>query len=239
MTEVVVVRDRRLLCEAVAARLITRLVDVQAAGRQANLLVAADPVTRDVLDAVADSRARDAVDPAALRVWWADHDVTSSQATPLDGAALPGKPGFSDFSRDDAEAVAGAYADALLQAREPTDHGPVPAFDVAVLGLHDDGGVAGLAPESPAVHDERAVVAVGTVDRPQVALGLTALAAAHEVWLLATGRDAAPAVHLALTHAGPLQVPAAALHGQVRTLLLVDEAAAARIPTGLRRIASP
>jgi len=239
MTQVVVARDRPLLCEAVAARLITRLVDVQATGRVANLLVGADPLSCDVLAAVADSQARDAVDPAALSVWWADHDVAESTSAPEADGPVPGTAGFGDFGGAAAEVVAGRYAEALLRARQPTDHGRVPAFDVAVLGLHADGGVAGLAPESPAVHDDRSVVAVGPTERPRVSVGLAALGAAHEIWLLAAGRDLAPAVHLALTQAGPLQVPAAAVRGRARTLLLVDEAAAARIPTAMRRIASP
>jgi 6-phosphogluconolactonase len=59
------------------------------------------------------------------------------------------------------------------------------------------------------------------------------------VWLIVAGGDKADAVRLALSDAGPIQVPGAGVRGRERTVALLDEAAAASIPPDLRRLASP
>jgi 6-phosphogluconolactonase len=67
----------------------------------------------------------------------------------------------------------------------------------------------------------------------------SAINAAREVWVLASGSEKAGAVRLALSGAGPMQVPAAGVHGRAATRFLVDRAAAAALPGDLPRIASP
>jgi 6-phosphogluconolactonase len=57
--------------------------------------------------------------------------------------------------------------------------------------------------------------------------------------LVVSGAEKAPAVRLALSGAGPLAVPAAGAHGRVRTLWLLDAAAASQLPRDLARAASP
>jgi 6-phosphogluconolactonase len=59
------------------------------------------------------------------------------------------------------------------------------------------------------------------------------------VWILAAGPEKAGAVQLALSGAGPVQLPAAGARGQQRTLYLLDRAAASQLPPQLSRIASP
>jgi len=117
----------------------------------------------------------------------------------------------------------------------------VPAFDVVLLGLGDDGHVASVFPESPALHDERTAVAVRGAPKPpptRITLTLRALCQAREVWLLASGEGKARAAVLALSEAGAYQIPAAGARGRSRTLMLLDQAAAARLPKGLDRRAS-
>lgn len=247
--EVYVVRDRGLLLDAVAARLVTRLVDHQVSTGSARLLLGGDPLVAGLLGSLATCRARDAVDWARLDLWWAD-DHWSLTGDPIRSATTAGVllsgvatdptrlhpvPGC-DLAATPEEAAA-AYAGQLAAARAPDDHGPTPTFDVALLGLGADGRVAGLAPEQPAVHDPRPV----TVDRStgRITLTLAGLAGAREVWFLASGDAASSAVVLTLSGAGPLQVPSAGVRGTLRTLLLLDEAAASRLPSTLRRIASP
>jgi len=70
-------------------------------------------------------------------------------------------------------------------------------------------------------------------------LSTAAINSAREVWLVAAGEEKATAARLALSGAGPTQVPAAGVHGRVRTLWLLDRAAASRLPASLARIASP
>jgi 6-phosphogluconolactonase len=254
--EVFVVKDRSLLLDAVAARLVTALVDRLAAARRASLLVAGDPLIADLLDAVARGSARGAVDWPAVQVWWANdtwRPVSGRHAlavtplltelgvresaihtVPVDGPVDEDEPiGAGQRPEDLAE----IYARQLRAARQADDHGPVPAFDVALLAVAHDGSVAGLHPERPSAHDDGAVA----VDRVahEITLTTRAVSTAREVWLLAAGSAAAPGVHLALSTAGPFQVPAAGSRGSSRTLVLLDEAAAGRLPHALRRLASP
>jgi 6-phosphogluconolactonase len=113
-----------------------------------------------------------------------------------------------------------------------------------LLGVGPDAHVASLFPGMPALYEEeRPVVAVRGAPKPpptRLTLTLPAIQAAKEVWLVTAGRDKAPAVRLALSSgAGPVQVPAAGARGKLRTLVLVDRAAAAELPASLSRLASP
>jgi 6-phosphogluconolactonase len=248
--QVTVVRDRPLLLDAVAARLITRVVDHQAASGSSTVLLGGDALVGAVLARVATTPARDAVDWGRLDLWWADDawaeaDAPTRAATmsaalldvvDVDDRRVHWMPHRS-ADGDTAEAAAAAYARLLAEARQPDDHGPTPTFDIAVLGLAADGGIAGVRPEHPVVHDPRSV----GVDRGhgRLTMTLAGLAGSREAWLLGSGPECASAAVLALSGAGALQVPAAGVHGQQRTLFLLDDAAAAQLPASLRRIASP
>ena len=61
------------------------------------------------------------------------------------------------------------------------------------------------------------------------------LRAAREVWILASGAEKADAIAMALSDAGPVQVPAAGARGRQRTLFLIDGAAAAKVPPQIGR----
>jgi 6-phosphogluconolactonase len=111
-----------------------------------------------------------------------------------------------------------------------------------MLGIGPDAHVASLFPGMPALYDERPVVAVRGAPKPppvRITLTLPSLQAAKEIWLIAAGEEKARAVRLALSNAGPIQVPAAAARGRQRTLFLLDRAAASQLPPGIERIASP
>ena len=105
-----------------------------------------------------------------------------------------------------AEAAAQAYADLLAGQARPEDHGPVPAFDVTLLGMGGEGHTASVFPHSPAVYEtERTVVAVHDCPKPpptRVSLTLPAIRRSTEVWILATGDAKAGAVALALERRG-------------------------------------
>src|SRR5205807_4983465 len=123
------------------------------------------------------------------------------------------------------DAAAEAYAAELAKAAGPQDHGPVPTFDVLLLGVGPDTHVASLFPEHPGVREtERTVVGVRGAPKPppnRVTLTLPAIRAAREVWLLAAGEDKANAVAIALSGAGEIQAPAAGAYGRSRTLWLL------------------
>ncbi len=246
---VLVHRDAQLLARAAAARLITHLVDVQSARGSASVVLTGGGIGIATLAAVRDTPARDAVDWGRLDVWWGDErflpsghaDRNDTQArsalldhVPVDPARLHAMPGTDGPDGDDPETAAERYAATLARATQHEDHGPVPSFDVLLLGLGADGHVASLFPQLAAVHDTRPVVAVHGAPKPpptRLTMTLDAINAAREVWFLVAGADKAAAVALALSGAGPTQVPAAGVRGRRRTLWLLDRAAGAQVPT--------
>jgi 6-phosphogluconolactonase len=248
-TQVVVHRDGDLLAAATAARLVTKLVDAQTAKGFVSLVLTGGRTGIAVLEQLRATPARDAVEWTRIDFYWGDErflpaghpDRNETQAraalldhVPVDPARVhPMEPSDGKFG-DDPEAAADAYADVLADAARPEDHGPVPSFDVCLLGVGEEGHVASIFPCSPAVYEkERTVVAVRNCPKPpptRITLTLPAIRRAQEVWLMTTGEAKAAAVAMALTGAGEVQVPAAGARGQRRTLWLLDKAAAAKVP---------
>ena len=254
--EVVVARDADALARAVAARLVTRLVDAQAARGSASVVLTGGGMGTAVLAALAGSPSREAVDWRRLDVWWGDERFVPSSSperneaaaraalldrVPLDPARV--HPIAAADQSPSAEDAAEDYARQLADAAGPEGYGePVPRFDVLLLGVGAEGHVASIFPESPAAHDRRPVVAVHGCPKPpptRVSLTFAALRSAREVWLVASGEAKARAVGLTLSGAGPVQLPAAGARGRARTLLLLDEAAAGHLAARLGRHASP
>jgi len=243
-----------LLAKAAAARLVTRLVDAQAARGWAAVVLTGGGVGGAVLRELRDNPARDAVDWKRVDVWWGDErwlpdgdperndrqarDALLS-AVAVDPARVHAFPAADGPYGGDPEGAAGAYAAELAAATRPEDHGPVPRFDVLLLGVGEEGHVASIFPESPAAYDTRPVVAVRGCPKPpptRLTLTFPAIAAATEVWLMASGTPKAGAAALALGGAGAIQVPAAGARGRVRTLWLLDREAAAKLPGSVVRL---
>jgi 6-phosphogluconolactonase len=246
--EVIVHRDEPLLAQAAAARLVTRLVDAVATRGAASLVLTGGGIGTAVLAELAAAPARDAVDWRHIDIWWGDErfaptghpdrNETGARAALLDHidtdpARVHPMPGPDGPDGDDPEAAAARYGTWLRAATRPEDHGPVPSFDVLLLGIGPEGHVASLFPGMPALYDERPVVAVRGAPKPpptRLTLTMPSLKAAKETWILAAGTEKAGAVALALSDAGPVQVPAAGARGRQRTLFLLDRDAAAKVP---------
>ncbi len=247
---ILVNRDAEGLAHAVAARLITRLVDVQSSGKVAQVVLTGGRVAAVVYRAVAESPARSAIDWRRVEFWWGDErflpdgdpernetqvrealldhvDVDPAQVHPMPADTGQG-----------AEAAATAYASELAKAVSAGDRDGVPTFDVLLLGVGPDGHVASLFPEHPGLHSEDvSSIAVHGAPKPpptRISLTFPALNRSHEVWFVVSGEDKAKAVRLALAEAGRLQIPAAGVKGLNRTLWLLDEASAGEIPSGVR-----
>lgn len=250
--QVVVHRDKELMARAAAARLITKIVDAQAARGAASVVLTGGRNGNALLAALAQSPARDAVDWARLDLWWGDErflpegdperNITQARealldAVPVDPKRVHAMPASGGEYGSDADSAAAAYAAELAAAAGPEDHGAVPSFDVLMLGVGPDTHVASLFPEHPGVREtDRTVVGVHGAPKPpptRVSLTLPAIRAAREVWLLAAGEDKAGAVALALSAPGELQAPASGAYGRSRTLWLLDRAAAAKLPPQL------
>jgi 6-phosphogluconolactonase len=242
--KVVVHETAELLAAAGAARLITRLVDVQSARGSASVVLTGGTMGSAILAAVAASPARDAVDWSRLDVWWGDErflaqgdpdrNDTQNRAAlldhvPLDPARVHAMPGPDGPQGDDVDAAAAAYADVL--ARSAAEGEPTPVFDVLMLGVGPDAHVASLFPGAPALQEvERTAIAVRNSPKPpptRITLTMPVLHRCEDVWFLVAGADKADAVRLAWSGATEEQAPAAGPKGRSATLWLVDRAAAA------------
>jgi 6-phosphogluconolactonase len=246
--EVIVYRDGPLLAQAVAARLVTGLTDAAAARGSASVVLTGGGIGTKVLEELAAAPARDAIDWRHLDIWWGDErfvpagdpdrNETGARAALLDHvdvdpARVHPMPGPDGPDGDDPDAAAARYASWLADAAKPAGQGPVPAFDVLMLGIGPEGHVASLFPGLPALDDGRPVVAVRNSPKPpptRLSLTFPSIQAAREVWILASGEEKADAVALALSGDGPVPVPAAGARGRQRTLFLLDGAAAAKAP---------
>ena len=247
-TEVVVYSNQDLLAAAVAARLVTRLVDVQAAKGTASLVLTGGGTGIAVLSELRESSARDAIDWSRLDIYWGDErfvpagsderNEKGAREALLDHVPIDPKriyamaPSDGEFG-DDVDAAAAAYAEILAANAGPEDHGDVPSFDIMLLGLGGEGHTASVFPESPAVYEtERSVVAVRNCPKPpptRISLTLPALRRARDIWLMTAGEAKADAVALALAGAGEVQLPVAGARGQRRTLWLLDRGAASKL----------
>lgn len=250
--------DFGVLAATTAARLITRLLDVQNERGEATVVLTGGALGTATLKAVADSPACAAVDWARVNFWWGDDrfvpsDHPDRNCLQADGVLLSHIPvdparvhrmGASDRFATPDEAAA-AYALELHAAAvaefEPVDDADqpplLPRFDVLLLGVGPDAHIASLFPEMAGIRDQGHVV-VGVQNAPlpppqRVSLTLAAINSAEEVWLAVAGNDKAGAVGLALAGAGPVQVPAAGPRGRKKTLWLIDQDAAAKIPENL------
>ncbi|MGQ0718310.1 MAG: 6-phosphogluconolactonase [Pseudonocardiales bacterium] len=250
--DVVVHATQGVLAAATAARLVTRLVDIQTASGSASLVLTGGDIGIAVLRQVASTPAATTVDWRRLDVYWGDErflpgghpdrNETQAREALLDHVGVnPAQVHPMGVSGgpwgDDPDAAAQAYEDLLLHRLRPEDRGPVPSFDICCLGVGDDGHVASVFPGSPAVYEtERAVIGVRGSPKPpptRITLTLPAIRCAAEVWLIVSGSAKAAAVTMALGGAGEVQLPAAGAQGRRRTLWLLDRPAAAKLPPDL------
>jgi len=253
---VVIHRDRQLLADAAAARLVTAIVDAQSSRGQADIVLTGGSMGSALLGSLAQSRVKDAIDWPRLHVWWGDERFLSAgdhgrndtqaresllDAVPLDPGRVHAMPACDGPDGADVDAAAARYAGELAAAA-PSGR-DVPEFDILLLGVGPDAHVASLFPGHPALHErDQSVIGVrGAPKPPPVRMSMTfpSLCAARDVWFLVSGADKADAVGLALSGAGPLQAPAAGVTGVRSTTWFLDREAAAHVPQQLIRMANP
>jgi 6-phosphogluconolactonase len=244
--EVFVHTSGDLLASAAAARTVTRLADAIAAEGHAHVVLTGGGIGTKVLAAIAAAPARDAVDWRHVDFWWGDErfepagdperNETGARAALLDAlrvdqARVHAVAGPDGPDGDDPDAAAARYAAELAAA---AGDGVVPVFDVLMLGIGPEGHVASIFPDSPAAHATGSVVAVRNSPKPpptRISFTFSAIQAAREVWVLASGAEKADAVAEALSGVSQDKLPAAGARGRDRTLFLLDEAAASKLPS--------
>ncbi|HEX5540504.1 MAG TPA: 6-phosphogluconolactonase [Micromonospora sp.] len=252
-TGVVVHADPGVLAQAVAARLVVKLIDAQAERGEASVVLTGGRIAAAVYRAVRDLPARDAIDWGRVDLWWGDErflpaghpDRNETQARealldalPLDPDRVHPMPASDGPDGDDPEAAAARYA-ALLAAAARPGTAVLPHFDVLLSGVGEDGHVASVFPGHPVIYEQRLVSAVRNSPKPppvRTTLTLPAMNTAEEVWLVASGADKAQVIGAALAGAGPAQLPAAGVEGVQRTLWLLDRAAASEVRPAFRSL---
>ncbi|MBE1878927.1 6-phosphogluconolactonase [Myceligenerans pegani] len=222
---VVVHPDAGVLAEAAAARLLTRILDVQSVRSPVHVVLTGGTVGIRTLACVAASPLVAAVDWSGVHLWWGDErflpdgdpDRNETQAREalvdalVAGHGLPGEnvhpvPGPSAVGTP--EEGAAAYAAELARfAGDPGAGGgeaagpAVPAFDVLLLGMGPDGHVASLFPGHEGLAATGAAVGVHGSPKPppeRVSLTFGAIRAAREVWVVAAGGEKAAQAAAAL-----------------------------------------
>ncbi len=134
----------------------------------------------------------------------------------------------------DPDAAAASYEEivrALVPPNPKQASGPLPRFDLILLGMGADGHTASLFPHTDALHEaERLVVAnrVPKLDATRLTFTAPLINASRRVLFLVSGGDKAEA--LRAVHQGPHQpddLPSQLIHPVAGNLIwLVDEAAA-------------
>lgn len=240
--------DTHSLTGSVAARFITKVIDLLDEQPEVHVVLTGGGVGTAILRAINDSGARDSVDWSRVHVWWGDErwvprgDPERNETGARD--ALLDHVGILDEhvhayptpdEADDLESAAIAYAENLRGASP--DGADTPRFDITFLGVGPDGHIASLFPEREAIRVvDRTVVAVHDAPKPppeRLSLTLPVINSSDRIWLCLAGADKASALGLALAGAGTAEVPAAGADGVKRTVFFVDSDAAAEIPENL------
>ncbi|MBN9607000.1 MAG: 6-phosphogluconolactonase [Actinomycetales bacterium] len=240
--------DREALAAAVAARFLTKIVDVLEERGSAEVCLTGGTMGIAVLEAIRANPAHTSVDWHRVGFWWGDErylpagdpDRNETQAREalldhlaLDDARVHPFPAVGEHASID-EAAA-AYAAEL--ASEARNGALAPVFDVTFLGVGPDGHIASLFPGHATVDvADRAVVSELDSPKPppqRLSLTLPVINASERIWLVLAGTDKAGALGLALAGASTMEVPVAGVLGRRRTVFFVDRDAAAEVPENL------
>ncbi|ORA38546.1 6-phosphogluconolactonase [Mycobacterium aquaticum] len=227
--------DAEQLAAAAGARLVGAITSAIAARDEASIVLTGGTVGIAMLRHVAGAE----IDWSKVQLFWGDDrfvpagdaDRNDQQAHDalLESVNIPPanvhRMATSDGEFGDAiDDAAAAYAEVL-----PAE------FDVHLLGMGGDGHINSLFPDTAAVKEtERLVVAVTDSPKPpprRITLTLPAIHRAREVWLVVAGAEKAEAVAAAVGGAAPVDVPAAGAIGRERTVWLLDEQAASKLPS--------
>jgi 6-phosphogluconolactonase len=240
--------DKASLAASIAARFLTKLVDILDVQDEASVVLTGGTMGFATLQAINESAARDTVDWKRVNFWWGDErwlplgdperNETQSREALLDHIGLdPAK--VHAFAASDAgvelDDAADAYA-AELAASAPEGR-ELPKFDITFLGVGPDGHIASLFPERGGIKEEtKTVISVRRSPKPpaeRLSLTLPVINSSERVWLVLAGADKASALGLTLADASVFEVPAAGVHGTRKTLFFVDQEAAAEVPENL------
>jgi len=239
--EVLVHATAEEVADALTARLLARLAEIQRDFRVPQVGLTGGRIATRAYEQLAKKGPRSAVDWSRVELWWgderfvpADDDDRNDKPT-LDLLAAPLRLNPERIHRmpasdggTDLDSAAEAYAAELGST----------VLDICLLGLGPDGHVASIFPEHPSSYAEGDVIAVRSSPKPppeRISLTLPVINRSREVWFLVSGSDKAAAAKMALLGAGPVQVPAGGVSAAGRTLWLMDREAASELPADLQQ----
>jgi 6-phosphogluconolactonase len=240
--------DKASLAGAVAARFLTKTLDILDTQEVVHLALTGGSMGSAVLEAVASSPAHTSLDWSRIHFWWGDerwlpegdperNDKQSRDAL-LDRLDL-GDDQVHAFPASDSglslDEAADRYADEL--ARFGTGEVRHPVFDITFLGVGPDGHIASLFPHRAGIEiTDRTVISVRDSPKPppeRLSLTRPVLNASQRIWFVLAGADKASALGLALAGASREEVPVAGIKGRKRTVFFIDRDAAAEVPEAL------
>lgn len=240
--------DKDSLTGSVAARFLTKTIDILDDFGRANIVLTGGSVGIAVLAAVNSSPARDSVDWSRVSFWWGDErwlpkgdperNDRQAQDALLNHIAVPAENIHAFPASDEIESLdeaAEVYAAELAAHAE--DGSALPRLDITFLGVGPDGHIASLFPDSAGIREvDATVIAVRESPKPppeRLSLTRPVINASERIWLVLAGADKASALGLALAGASYTEVPVAGAKGRKRTVFFVDQDAAAEVPANL------
>lgn len=248
MSEPEIIRhpDAETLADAVADELVRQLQAAVADRGVAHLVLTGGGIGIAVLTHLRRIAERVGLDWSNIHLWWGDErflpdrdperNETQAREALIDHIDIPTDqvhpiPASDGIDGAELDHVATRYSQELAVAAH--GEGPVPRFDVCLLGVGPDAHVASLFPGLPQVHDDEAAVeGVRNSPKPpplRVTMTLPSLRRARQVWLLASGGSKAEAVRLGVAGGSVAEAPVAGARGSERTVFWVDRDAAAEL----------
>jgi 6-phosphogluconolactonase len=229
--------DPAQVTRSAAERLATALRDRLGRPGVATLALSGGNTPRD---AYAELARAPHIDWSRVEVFWVDERAVPptddrsnyrwAKSTLIDGAKIPAA-SVHRMPADQAELQAGARAyEATLRVRVGSGASGYPTFDVAVMGIGDDGHTASLFPGDTTVDlEDRWVVAVAASGAREARLTITRPVIQHvaQVFVLAVGKEKHDALERAWATTGELHATPSRLLLQCRGVVtwICDDAA--------------
>lgn len=234
-TRVVRLDDADDVSSTVAARLLDRLLALQASQPVVHLCLTGGDTANAMYEKFAELADGSDLDASKLQLWWGDE-----RFVPATDPARNSLQAISRLARTISIKSADTHMMAAADGRKDPHESAAAyeaelgdtTFDITLLGIGTDGHVASIFPNHPSSEPTTKAV-IGVTDSPKapserITLTVPSLKRSHEVWFLATGDAKAHAVAEALR--GAPEAPGAEITGESATLWFLDKGAAEGLP---------